>query len=161
MKRSKFTEEQVIAILRGQEAGAKTADVCRRHGISSATFYAWMAKYGGMAVSDAKRLLALGDENAKLNPDTRLSSQRAATSVRAHAHRWRWLTGWNGWPASVRAHAERWPSGRRRTPGKRVYRQRYRGFESRSLRHLPPRKRSPDPAAAGFFRCFRGLCGRG
>ena len=50
MKRSKFTEEQVIAILREQEAGAKTADVCRRHGISSATFYAWKAKYGSFSV---------------------------------------------------------------------------------------------------------------
>ncbi len=66
MKRSKFTEEQVIGILREQEAGAKTADVCRRHGISSATFYAWKAKYGGMEPSDAKRLKALEDENAKL-----------------------------------------------------------------------------------------------
>ena len=66
MKRSKFSEEQVIAILREQEAGAKTADVCRRHGISSATFYAWKSKYGGMEVSDAKRLRALEDENTKL-----------------------------------------------------------------------------------------------
>ena len=66
MKRSKFSEEQVIAILREQEAGAKTADVCRRHGISSATFYAWKAKYGGMEPSDAKRLKALEAENAKL-----------------------------------------------------------------------------------------------
>lgn len=66
MKRSKFSEEQIIGILREQEAGAKTADVCRRHGISSATFYAWKAKYGGMEVSDAKRLRALEEENAKL-----------------------------------------------------------------------------------------------
>jgi putative transposase len=66
MKRSKFSEEQVIGILREQEAGAKTADVCRRHGISSATFYAWKAKYGGMELSDAKRLKALEEENAKL-----------------------------------------------------------------------------------------------
>ncbi len=66
MKRSKFSEEQVIAILREQEAGAKTADVCRRHGISSATFYAWKAKYVGMEPSDARRLKALEDENAKL-----------------------------------------------------------------------------------------------
>lgn len=66
MKRSKFTEEQIIGILREQEAGAKTAELCRRHGISSATFYAWKAKFGGMEVSDAKRLKALEDENARL-----------------------------------------------------------------------------------------------
>ena len=66
MKRSRFTEEQIIAILREQEAGAATADVCRKHGISSATFYKRKAKYGGLEVSDAKRLKALEDENAKL-----------------------------------------------------------------------------------------------
>ena len=66
MKRSKFTEEQIVAILREQEAGEKTADVCRRHGVSSATFYAWKAKYGGMDVSDAKRLKGLEEENGKL-----------------------------------------------------------------------------------------------
>jgi putative transposase len=59
MKRSGFTEEQIIGVLREQEAGGKTADVCRRHGISTAT-------YGGMEVSEAKRLKALEDENAKL-----------------------------------------------------------------------------------------------
>jgi putative transposase len=66
MKRSKFTEEQIIGILREQDAGAKTAELCRRHGISSATFYAWKAKFGGMEVSDAKRLKALEEENARL-----------------------------------------------------------------------------------------------
>jgi putative transposase len=66
MKKSRFTEEQIVAILKEQEAGAKTVDVCRKHGISDATFYKWKAKYGGLEVSDAKRLKALEDENAKL-----------------------------------------------------------------------------------------------
>ena len=55
MKPSRFTEEQTIGILWEQEAGAKTADVCRKHGVSSATFYKWKAKYGGLEVSDARR----------------------------------------------------------------------------------------------------------
>ena len=66
MKRSRFTEEQIIAILREQEAGVPTAEVCRRHGVSSATFYKWKAKFGGLEVSDAKRLRALEDENGRL-----------------------------------------------------------------------------------------------
>src|ERR1700733_6230407 len=66
MKRGRFTGGQIIGILRENEAGAKTADLCRKHGISSATFYKWKAKYGGLEVSDAKRLKALEDENAKL-----------------------------------------------------------------------------------------------
>ena len=66
MKASRFTEEQIIGILREQKAGAKTVDVCRKHGVSSATFYKWKAKYGGLEISDAKRLRALEDENAKL-----------------------------------------------------------------------------------------------
>ena len=66
MKRSRFSEEQIIAILREQETGAKTVEVCRKHGISDATFYKWKARYGGMEVSGARRLKALEDENAKL-----------------------------------------------------------------------------------------------
>ncbi len=66
MKRSKFTEEQIISILREQEAGAKTAELCRKHGMSEATFYAWKAKFGGMDVSDAKRLKVLEEENTRL-----------------------------------------------------------------------------------------------
>lgn len=66
MRGSRFKEEQIIAILREQEAGLSTAEVCRKHGISSATFYKWKARFGGLDVSDARRLKALEDENAKL-----------------------------------------------------------------------------------------------
>ena len=66
MKRSRFTEEQIIAILREQETCVPVADLCRKHGLSSPTFYKWKAKYGGMDVSEARRLKALEDENAKL-----------------------------------------------------------------------------------------------
>jgi putative transposase len=66
MKRSRFTEEQIIEILREQEAGAAVADLCRKHGMSSATFYAWKAKYGGLEVSEARRLKTLEEENGKL-----------------------------------------------------------------------------------------------
>ena len=66
MKRSRFNEAQIIAILRERRRGAKTVEVCRKHGISDATFYKWKARYGGMEVSDARRLKALEDENAKL-----------------------------------------------------------------------------------------------
>ena len=66
MKRIRFTEEQIIAVLREHGAGAKTADLARKHGISEATLYNWKAKYGDMDVSDAKRLRALEDENRKL-----------------------------------------------------------------------------------------------
>lgn len=64
--KKRFTEEQIIAVLKEQEASGKTADVCRRHGISPATFYNWKAKFGGMDVSEARRLRSLEAENAKL-----------------------------------------------------------------------------------------------
>lgn len=66
MKRKRFTEEQIIAILKEHELGAKTADLCRKHGISEATFYNWKSKFGGMEVSEARRLKGLEAENAKL-----------------------------------------------------------------------------------------------
>lgn len=66
MRASRFNEEQIIGILREQEAGTSTAEVCRKHGISGATFYKWKAKYGGLDVSDARRLKALEDENRRL-----------------------------------------------------------------------------------------------
>ena len=66
MKKTRFSEEQIIAVLREQEAGMNTADVCRKHGISSATLYAWKAKYGGMDVSQARKLKVLEEENGRL-----------------------------------------------------------------------------------------------
>lgn len=66
MRQSRFTEEQIIAILAEQERGLKTAEVCRKHGISPNTFYKWKAKYGGLDVSDARRLKSLETENARL-----------------------------------------------------------------------------------------------
>jgi putative transposase len=66
MKGSRFSEEQIIGILREHKAGGKTPDLCRRHGISDATFYRWKAKYGGLEVSEARRLKSLEDENRRL-----------------------------------------------------------------------------------------------
>jgi putative transposase len=66
MKRKRFTEEQIIVVLREHELGAKTADLCRKHGISEATFYNWKSKFGGLDVSEAKRLKQLEGENARL-----------------------------------------------------------------------------------------------
>ena len=66
MKRKRFSEEQIIEILRLHQAGAKLGDLCRQHGISEATLYNWRSRYGGMQVSDAKRLRSLEDENRKL-----------------------------------------------------------------------------------------------
>ena len=66
MRRSRFGEEQIIAILREHEAGAATSEVCRRHGISDATFYNWRSKYGGLEVSELRRLRQLEEENRRL-----------------------------------------------------------------------------------------------
>ena len=66
MKRTRFTESQIVAVLKKQEAGLKVSEICRTHGISDATFYNWKAKYGGMEVRDVKRLKELEEENAKL-----------------------------------------------------------------------------------------------
>ena len=66
MRKSRFSEEQIIGMIREHEAGVKTADICRKHGISDATFYKYKAKFGGMTVSDARRLKTLEEENSKL-----------------------------------------------------------------------------------------------
>lgn len=66
MKKSRFTQEQIIGILKEHHAGLSAADLCRKHGISDATFYKWRSKYGGMDVSDARKLKALEEENTKL-----------------------------------------------------------------------------------------------
>ena len=91
MKRSRFNEEQIIAILKEQEAGMATAEVCRRHGISSATFYKWKSKFGGLDVSEARRLRLLEEENSRLKKllaeamlDNAVLTRRAASPTIWH-----------------------------------------------------------------------------
>ena len=81
MKKSRFNDAQIIGVLREQEAGRPTAEVCRRHGISEQTFYRWKAKYGGMTVSDATKLKALEDENRRLRQQLLDASASCASSM--------------------------------------------------------------------------------
>ena len=78
MRRSRFSEEQIVGILKEQEAGAPTAELCRRHGISEQTFYTWKKKYGGLEIGDAKRLRRLEEENGRLK---RLVADQALDNV--------------------------------------------------------------------------------
>jgi putative transposase len=85
MKKSRYTEEQIIGILKQNEAGVKTADICREHGISEATFYNWKSKYGGLEVNEAQRLRAMEDENRLLKTlvaDLSLDCEALKTVIR-------------------------------------------------------------------------------
>ena len=88
MKRSRFNEEQIIAILKEQEAGMATAEVCRRHGISSATFYKWKSKFGGLDVSQLTRMKELEDENRRLKKMYAESQMSAELLKEALSKKW-------------------------------------------------------------------------
>jgi len=103
MRGSRFNEEQIIAFLREQEAGTKTADICRKHGVSSAPFYKWKSRYGGLDVSDARRLKVLEDENAKLKKLLAEAMLDNAMLKDIAAKKWRRLSlGGRPWLISVR-----------------------------------------------------------
>lgn len=117
MKRSRFTEEQIIGILRQAEAGMRVADLYRQYGISDATFYKWRSKFGGMNVSDAKRLRQLEEKNARLRKlvaeqalDTSFSRMCSQKTFKARDLRWRralcprsaWLLAAAGLPCDLR-----------------------------------------------------------
>lgn len=89
MKKSRFTESQIIAVLKEVDAGKKVEEVCRQHGISSATYYSWKSKYGGMEASDVKQLKELEEENAKL--------KKMFTNVSLENHAIKELFAKKGW----------------------------------------------------------------